>query len=288
MTADSVPAAVVITGASTGIGRATALHLARLGHRVFAGVRREADAEALRREGSERLSPLLMDVTDTASIEAAAETVAAEVGERGIGGLVNNAGIALGGPLEFLPLDELRRQLEVNTVGPVAVTQQFLPLVRRGRGRVVFVSSIGGRISNPIIGPYAASKFALEALADALRVELAPSGIHVAVIEPGAIKTAIFEKAGPYGDEALARLPDEGKRLYLAMGRAVLDSFAKMERTAVPPERVARAIEHALTAPRPKTRYLVGLDARVQALMVWLLPDRARDALLGRLMGLPR
>jgi NAD(P)-dependent dehydrogenase (short-subunit alcohol dehydrogenase family) len=288
MTAASVRAAVVITGASTGIGRATALHLDRLGHRVFAAVRREADAQVLRSEGSERLVPILLEVTDVASIEAAAKEVAAAVGADGIGGLVNNAGIGIGGPLEYLPLDELRRQLEVNTVGPMAVTQHFLPLVRRGRGRVVFVSSIGGKISNPIIGPYAASKFALEALADALRVELAPSGLHVSVIEPGATKTAIFEKTGPAGEEALARLSAEGKQRYQAMGRAVLDAFAKMERSAVPPERVARAIEHALTAARPRTRYLVGTDARVQALLVWLLPDRWRDALIGRLMGLPR
>jgi len=166
------------------------------------------------------MAPVLLDVTDIGSIEAAAKTVSAEVGERGLAGLVNNAGVALGGPLEFVPLDELRRQLEVNTIGPMAVTQHFLPLVRQGRGRIVFVSSIGGRFSNPIIGPYCASKFALEALADALRMELAPPGIHVSVIEPGAVKTMIFEKAGPYGDLALARLPEEGKRLYGKMGRA--------------------------------------------------------------------
>ncbi|HME72025.1 MAG TPA: SDR family NAD(P)-dependent oxidoreductase [Myxococcota bacterium] len=288
MNGREVPAAVVITGASTGIGRATALHLDRLGYRVFAGVRREADADGLRSESSERLAPVLLDVTDIGSIEAAAKTVSAEVGERGLAGLVNNAGIALGGPLEFMPLDELRRQLEVNTIGPVAVTQHFLPLVRQGRGRIVFVSSVGGRFSNPIIGPYSASKFALEALADALRMELAPSGIHVSLIEPGAVKTMIFEKAGPYGDLALARLPEEGKRLYGKMGRAVLDFFAKMERSAIPPDRVARVIEHALTAARPRTRYLVGIDARIQALLAWLLPDRTRDALVGRLMGLPR
>ena len=278
----------IVTGASSGIGRATALHFDRLGYRVFAGVRREADADALRADSSERLAPVLLDVTDIGSIEGAAKTVSAERGEHGLSGLVNNAGIALGGPLEFIPLDELRRQLEVNTIGPVAVTQHFLPLVRRGRGRIDFVSSIGGRSSNPIIGPYAASKFALEALADSLRVELAPSGIHVSVIEPGAVKTMIFEKAGPYGDLALARLPEEGKHLYGKMGRAVLDFFAKMERSAIPPDRVARVIEHALTAARPRTRYLVGIDARIQALLAWLLPDRTRDALFGRLMGLPR
>jgi len=278
----------VITGTSTGIGRATALHLDRLGYRVFAGVRREADADGLRRESSERLAPVLLDVTDVGSIEAAAKTVSAEVGERGLAGLVNNAGIGLGGPLEFMPLDELRRQLEVNTIGPVAVTQQFLPLLRRGTGRIVFVSSIGGRFSQPIAGPYCASKFALEALADALRMELGPSHIHVSLIEPGAIKTMIFEKTVQYGDLTLAQLPEEGKRLYGKMAKAVLDFFAKMEGSAISPDRVARVIEHALTAARPKTRYLVGIDARTQALLAWLLPDRIRDALLGRLVGLSR
>ena len=282
------PRTVVITGTSTGIGRATALHLDRLGYRVFAGVRREADADGLRRESSERLAPVLLDVTDVGSIEAAAKIVSAEVGERGLAGLVNNAGIGLGGPLEFMPLDELRRQFEVNTIGPVAVTQQFLPLLRRGTGRIVFVSSIGGRFSQPIAGPYCASKFALEALADALRMELGPSHIHVSLIEPGAIRTMIFEKTVQYGDLTLAQLPEEGKRLYGKMAKAVLDFFAKMEGSAISPDRVARVIEHALTAARPKTRYLVGIDARTQALLAWLLPDRIRDALLGRLVGLSR
>jgi NAD(P)-dependent dehydrogenase (short-subunit alcohol dehydrogenase family) len=282
------PATVVITGASTGIGHATALHLDRLGYRVFAGVRRPADADRLHAKGSERMVPVLLDVTDSGSIDAAAKTVSAEVGEQGLAGLVNNAGIVVGGPVEFLPIDELRRQLEVNTVGPVAVTQHFLPLVRQGTGRIVFVSSIGGRFSQPIVGPYCASKFALEALADALRMELAPSGIHVSVVEPGAVRTMIFEKGGRYGDQALKQLPEEGRRLYGKTTQAVLDFFAKMEKSAIPPDRVARAIQHALTATRPRTRYVVGGDARTQALLAWLLPDRARDALLSRLVGLPR
>jgi NAD(P)-dependent dehydrogenase (short-subunit alcohol dehydrogenase family) len=277
---------VVITGCSTGIGRATALQLAKRGHRVFAGVRSRSHAASLEAE-SPRIAGLLIDVTDAASIEAAAKQVAAELASAGLAGLVNNAGIALGGALEFLALDELRRQLEVNLIGQVAVTQAFLPLIRRGRGRIVFVSSIGGRIAQPIIGPYNASKFALEAAADALRQELRPSKLHVAVIEPGSIQTAIFEKARPYGEEMLDKLPEEGKRLYADMGRAVIDAFSRIEKQAIPPERVARAIEHALTAPRPKTRYLVGIDARIQALLAWLLPDRARDWVIARVLGLP-
>jgi NAD(P)-dependent dehydrogenase (short-subunit alcohol dehydrogenase family) len=286
MSGHDLAGTVVITGASTGIGRAAALHLARRGYR--GGVRRKADGDGLRREGSERLAPVLLDITDVASIDAAAKAISAEVGERGLAGLVNNAGIVVGGPLEFVPLDELRRQLEVNTVGPVAVTQHFLPLVRLGTGRIIFVSSVGGRFSQPIVGPYCASKFALEALADALRMELAPSGIHVSLVEPGAVKTMIFEKGGQYGDQALKQLPEEGRHLYGKATRAVLDFFAKMESSAISPDRVAGVIEHALTAARPRTRYLVGSDARMQALLAWLLPDRTRDALLARLVGFPR
>jgi len=286
MGADSQPrSAVVITGASSGIGRATALHLAKLGHRVFAGVRNPADGAALE-AASPQIAGLRLDVADAASIDAAAQRVAAELGAAGLGGLVNNAGIALGGPIEFLSLDELRRQLEVNLIGPVAVTQAFLPLIRRGAGRIVLVSSIGGRIAQPIIGPYAASKFGLEAIGDALRQELRPSKLHVAVIEPGAIATRIFEKSRPYGDDVIAKLPEEGRRLYGAMGKAVLDAFSAMERSAIPPERVALAIEHALTSARPKTRYLVGPDARIQAVLAWLLPDRARDWVIARFLGL--
>lgn len=277
--------AVVVTGASTGIGRATVVHLARLGFRVFAGVRKEADAEAIRGEGIASLAPLLLDVTDESSLAAAQQSVAAAVGESGLAGLVNNAGIAIGAPVEYLPLDELRRQFEVNLVGPVAVTQAFLPLVRKAAGRVVLVSSIGGRFTNPFIGPYVASKFALEAIADALRMELAASKIPVSVIQPGAIKTAIWEKGKPYADDMLANLPEEGKQRYGKMAGAIVDMMATLEKGAIPPERVARAIEDALTARRPRTRYVVGLDARVQAILAWTLPDRWKDAVTLRFLG---
>jgi NAD(P)-dependent dehydrogenase (short-subunit alcohol dehydrogenase family) len=279
--------AVVITGASTGIGRATALHLDRLGHRVFAGVRQEADAESLRQSSSARLSPVFLDVTTAASIQAAATTVAAEVGETGLAGVVNNAGIGLGGPLEFFPIDELRRQFEINIVGPLAVTQAFLPLVRRGRGRIVLVGSIGSRRASPIAGPYNASKFALEALADALRLELRPEKIHVALIQPGAIATPIFEKVSAYGNDMVTRLPEEGQHRYQAMIQAVGTALSQLQKHAIPPENVAYAIAHALTAVRPKTHYLVGIDARIQALAAWLLPTRLRDALTLRLLRLP-
>ncbi len=278
--------AFVVTGASTGIGRATSLRLARAGHDVFAGVRRDADAEGLRAEGLAGLRPVRLDVTDAASIRAASEEVAAATKERGLAGLVNNAGITTGGPIEYLDLGELRRVLEVNTIGPVAVTQAFLPLVRKGKGRIVFVTSIGGIFAAPIIGPYAASKFALEALGDSLRVELRPFGIGVSMVEPGAVATEIFAKSRRLADEIIGRGPDEGRERYEAMARAVVDRFDGSERQALPPDRVARKIEHALLSARPKTRYLVGADARVIALLSRILPDRWRDALVVRLFGL--
>jgi NAD(P)-dependent dehydrogenase (short-subunit alcohol dehydrogenase family) len=289
MAAESRRGPVVVSGASTGIGRATALRLARAGQRVFTGVRREADAESLRGEGPPGLVPVLFDVTDGAAIAAAAKAVRAEVGDAGLAGVVANAGIGVAGPLEFIDLDEVRRQLEVNVIGVLAVIQPFMPLVRKGRGRVVITGSIGGRNATPMLGPYAASKFALEAVAESLRRELAPSGIHVALIEPGAIATPMMqEKAKREGQALLDSLEGEARRIYGDFGRAVLDAFNRFAEQAIPPERVAEAIEHALTATRPKTRYLVGTDARVQALLVRFLPDRVRDALIARLMGLPR
>jgi len=280
--------AVVITGASTGIGRATALHMDREGFRVFAGVRRDRDAESLSKEASERLQPLHLDVVDPLSIKLAQKSVHAALGQAGLQGIVNNAGIGVAGPFEFLNLDELRRQLEVNVVGQVAVTQAFLPLIRKRGGRVVNIGSIGGRMAAPILGPYAISKFAMEAFSDSLRVELKPWGIHVSLIEPGSIATPIFGKGQAYADQNIRELPPEALGYYGTGIEAVQGAFREMERAAIPAEHVARAIQHALTAKRPRTRYLVGLDARIQALLTWLLPDRLRDAVLTRLWKYPR
>lgn len=279
---------VVVTGASTGIGRACALRLDRMGWRVFAGVRRPADGEALRAKASARLLPVELDVTDEASIARAAGRVAADTGDAGLGGLVNNAGISVAGPLEFLPLEELRRQLEVNVTGQVAVTQAFLPLIRKGNGRIVFMGSISGRLATPFLGPYAASKFALEAIADALRVELRPWGIRVSIVEPGSIATPIWEKGQDAADELEQQLSPRGHELYDPAIAAVRQAARDAAARGVPPGRVAKAVAHALTAPRAKTRYLVGNDARLQLTMASLLPDRARDSLVSRVMKLPR
>jgi NAD(P)-dependent dehydrogenase (short-subunit alcohol dehydrogenase family) len=275
---------VVITGASTGIGRASALRMNSEGWRVFAGVRREEDAMALREAGSERLVPLMLDITDSGQIAAAVEQVEEAVGDAGLDGLVNNAGIGVFGPLETLPIDDLRRQIEVNLIAQVAVTQAMLPLIRRATGRVVFVSSVGGRIALPFGGAYHASKYGIEAVADSMRQELRPWEIEVAAIEPGSIDTAIWERGERTAEEIATRTPATQEELY---GETIERFRAAVQRTAargISPERVAKAIAHALTARRPRTRYLVGLDARGQAFLSWLLPDRLRDRVVARVM----
>lgn len=274
----------VVTGASTGIGRATALRLDAQEWRVFAGVRREEDGEALRKAGSGRIEPLALDVTDPEQIAAAAKQVGERVGGAGLDGLVNNAGIVLGGPIEALEIEDLRELLEANVVGQVAVTQALLPLVRSARGRVVFVGSVNGRLSLPFLSPYAASKHAIEAIGDSLRGEMRPLGVKVSIVEPGAIETPMREKGNVAANNVKEKLSPDQLRIY---GKAI-DGFmaaaAKGDEQASPPEKVAAAIEHALTASRPRTRYLVGADARAQALLDALLPDRVGDRVIAFLM----
>jgi NAD(P)-dependent dehydrogenase (short-subunit alcohol dehydrogenase family) len=276
----TAPRAVVITGASTGIGRASALELDSRGFHVFAGVRREQDAQDLRAERPS-LDPVRIDVTDADSIDAAREHVTGIVGERGLAGLVNNAGIAVPGPLEYLPLDEIRRQLEVNVIGQIAVTQAFLPLLRTARGRVVNIGSIGGRVALPLLGPYAASKHAMEGVSDSLRRELRPWGIEVSIVRPGPIATEIWERGNTSADELLERMPQAEAEYGPAIERA-REFAAERTRQAVPPSTVAEVVAHALTAQRPRTRYLVGPRARAMATMRAVLPDRWFDAMLER------
>jgi NAD(P)-dependent dehydrogenase (short-subunit alcohol dehydrogenase family) len=277
--------AVLITGASTGIGRACTEHLDGLGFTVLAGVRKQSDADSLRGAGYERTQPLILDVTESESI-ASAMRVVDEASPAGLAGLVNNAGVSVGGPLEFVAMDEWRRQLEVNFFGQVAVTQAALPALRKARGRIVNMTSIGGRLASPFLGPYNASKFALEAVTDALRLELRQFGVEVAAVEPGAVATPIWEKGRASADQATADMPPEALKLYAA-GFAAISKFISLgERTGVPPLEVARAVEHALTASRPKTRYVVGRDAKMRLVLSRLLPTRAMDRLVVRAMGL--
>jgi NAD(P)-dependent dehydrogenase (short-subunit alcohol dehydrogenase family) len=276
---------VVVTGASSGIGEACTLHLERLGFQVFAGVRNAADGERLRSESSGNVIPISIDVTDQESIRTAAARVQEATGDRGLAGLVNNAGIAISGPLEFIPIDELRKQLEVNLVGQVAVTQAFVALLRKGRGRVVNISSIGGRIALPFAGPYAASKFGIEAISDSLRRELRPWGIEVSVIEPGSVATKIWEKGTAKARELSENLPPEGQELYGGMIAKMQKLAAETAARGIPPEEVAKDVAHALTASKPKTRYLVGRDAKMRARVSGLVSDRTFDRLIARTLA---
>jgi NAD(P)-dependent dehydrogenase (short-subunit alcohol dehydrogenase family) len=270
---------VLITGASSGIGEASALRLARAGWRVLAGVRVAADGDRLRAAGGEQLEPVTIDVTEPATIAAVAD----RLGDEPLGALVNNAGTALAMPLEFLPLDQLRRQLEVNLVGHLAVTQALLPNLRAARGRIVNVGSIAGRSALPFLGAYAASKHALEAFTDSLRVELRPFGIAVTVIEPGTIATPIWRKGGERFQELAAELPPELARLYGERMAAFREAAAAAGRRAEPADDVAIVVERALTAERPKARYVVGRDARRRA-WVERLPAGLRDRVYERVL----
>lgn len=271
---------IVVTGASSGIGRTCALHLHKLGFHIFAGVRKGEDGDALLRLERERLTPLLIDITDGNSIAAATRAF----DDRPLAGLVNNAGINVSAPVELLPLDALRRQLEVNVIGQVAAIQAFLPALRRARGRIVNIGSISGLVSAPSQGPYSASKFALEAINDALRMELAPWGIQVALIEPGAIRTPIWDKSVNDAARLLRGVPPEKAELYGKLLDALFAAASKAADRAIAPEAVARSVAHALTSSRPKTRYVVGRDARLQKL-IRHLPDRWRDRIILKFLG---
>jgi NAD(P)-dependent dehydrogenase (short-subunit alcohol dehydrogenase family) len=276
---------VVVTGTSTGIGWGAAKVLLADGFRVFGSVRKAADAQRLTAEFGENFVPLLFDVTDEAAVYAAAAQVRAALAGETLAGLVNNAGISVPGPLLELPIEDFRRQFDVNLIGVVMVTQAFAPLLGADRelrglpGRIVNISSVGGRTATPFLAPYNASKFALEGLSESLRRELLLFGIDVIVVGPGAVVTAIWDKAEqldlspyletPYGP-ALAKLRD----YMLTLGKKGL-----------PPERLGEVIAQALTAPRPKTRYAV-TPRPLEDFLARALPKRALDRLIGRRLGL--
>ena len=278
---------VLVTGASSGIGRATALRLAANGYHVFAGVRKPADGSALAEAAAGELTPLLLDVTDTQQVAAAVKTVAGHVGGAGLAGLVNNAGIGVFGPLELIPIEQFRRQLEVNVTGQLAVTQAAIPLLRRARGRVVMIGSIGTRFTPPFIGPLAASKSTLTTMSDALRQELAPWGVRVTVVEPGSIRS---EAVGKLESDARAVMDDataEGRALYEDAFLRLVGFFAGLHERGSSPDVVAETVERALRASRPRPCYLSGKNARRMATIARLLPVPAQDALRRRLAGQP-
>jgi NAD(P)-dependent dehydrogenase (short-subunit alcohol dehydrogenase family) len=272
--------AVLITGASRGIGEATALRLDELGFRVFAGVRTDLAGQSLRKKGSTSITPVHLDVTDPKSISSAVATIE-EHGPYEFVGLVNNAAISAPVPLEFAPLDEVRAQFDVNLFGALSMIQAMLPTIRRaGSGRIVNISSINGRLAQRYIGIYSASKFALEGLSDALRRELRQWGIKVIVVQPGAIDTPIFEASRARSKALLDELPDEATELYSRVLHALRHRPGKVPRHALPPSYVARRVAQALTARRPRTRYVVGWDVRLAFLFSRLLPPSLMDRIL--------
>ncbi|MES4886224.1 SDR family NAD(P)-dependent oxidoreductase [Streptomyces sp. NPDC000349] len=268
---------ILVTGTSSGIGSVIAVRLAEHGHEVVAGARRVADAPA-----HPRIRPVELDVTDTAQLAAVAKSIGP------LGGVVNNAGITFAGPLEHLPLDRLREQLEINVVGVVAVTQAFLPAIRAGLGRIVVIGSTSGLVTTPLLGAYSASKFAVEAVAGALRQELTPWGLPVVMVNPGSFASQNRAKTTATAEADRAVMGESAERQY---GRA-MDALVRFNRSvesrAGDPEQVAAVVERALTVRRPRPRYLVGADARMVVTMKRLLPARTVDTVLSRVMGLPR
>ena len=277
---------VVVTGASSGIGRACALKLVQAGFHVYAGVRQETDAASLLVEAPERLTPLFLDVGKAASIQAAAQRLTQELGATGLAGLVNNAGIGIAGPVECTPLEALRHQFEINVFGQIAVTQALLPLLRQGRGRIVNIGSIGDRIVVPFGGALCGSKSAFAALTHALRLELRASGMHVSLVEPASIATPAVDKVQADANALVDGMSPAHAHLYAHDLREFARRAMQRERNGSPPDVVGHAVLQALTARRPRARYLVGKDARMMASMSWLLPDRVLDAVRVKLFGL--
>jgi len=278
----------VVTGASTGIGRGAVRVLAGHGWRVFAGVRKPADADLLRQEFGDKVAPVLFDVTDAAAVRAAAAEVRARLGGRTLQGLVNNAGMAAGGPLAYEPVDEIRRVFEVNVFGAVTVSQAFIPLLGADRaltggpGRIVNITSVAGRLAPPFLGDYAMSKHALEAFTDSLRRELMIYGIDVIAIGPGAVATPIWDKAEKADETAYANTD------YAAVLKKFKDYFIADGRKGLPPGRIGEAIHRALTAPKPRARYAVVPNRLVNWTIPTLLPKRVVDRLIAKRLGLTR
>lgn len=276
---------ILVTGCSSGIGKACAVHFALKGCRVFAGIRREEDATRLRQISS-HLHPIRLDVTQPDQVREALHEVQSITADRRLDGLINNAGTAFGGPLEYLPLEMFRAQLELNVTGQQLVTQTFLPLVRRAEGRIVFMSSVSGMVARPFLGSYCASKFALEALADSYRAELAPWNIRVSVIQPGTIRTAIWKKGQRQTLEVANSLNEEGRKLYgNAYARHMQMTSYALTKMAIEPEKVVRCLSHALFASNPKTRYRVGPGTTLDFILRNFVSDSIRDVVLRALVN---
>lgn len=278
---------VVITGASSGIGRSSVSRMVQSGWRVFATVRKEQDGDQLRSDFGTIITPVTMDVTNRTSVTAAAEQVASLLQDSGLDGLVNVAGVGKVRPVEYMTQDDLQEIFDINVFGQIAVTQAFLPLLRTARGRIVNISSVGAHIAIPFGSLINATKSAFGILNDTLRLELHPFGIHVSVVEPGAIKTPAVEKTLGDVEAVIRSLPPQGAAQYGNMLRDFARRAYKREMNGSSPDVVAQAIQHALTAERPRTRYRVGKHATLLATLAAFLPDRLLDAIRFRITGMP-
>lgn len=274
---------VLITGASRGIGRVTATRLASHGFDVVAGVRRAEDGESLKEQSGGRIRPVILDVTRQQHIDDLRDSL-----PHPLDAVVNNAAVVVGGPVEAVPPAELRRQLEVNVVGQMAVTQAVLPAIRAAGGRIIFVSSLSGRISTPMTGAYNASKFALEALADALRVELRPWALPVVLVEPAQTDTDMWRTADQVLEDTVAGMDPDHLELYERHIEGQRRSIPRSQKMAAPADGAAAVIEKALTARRPKARYVVGTGPRIMGVTGRLLPPRVADPLFAAATGVPR
>jgi NAD(P)-dependent dehydrogenase (short-subunit alcohol dehydrogenase family) len=279
------PKSIFVSGASTGIGYCCVQTLAELGHQVFASFRQPEDGKALGKLHP-AIVPIPLEITSTASIAKALSLIKHQLNGHGLDGLVNNAGIVISGPLELIPINDWRHQFDVNLIGQIEVIQTFLPLLRPTRGRIVNMGSVAGINALPFVSPYSASKFALAAITDALRVELKPWGIHVALIEPGSVATPIWRKAQKAADANEEGLPDTQRLLYAQALAQIRKATEKSASRGIPPEIVANAVVHALTDSHPKTRYTLGAKAFWRRPFSWL-PDTLRDAMIMAKVGLP-
>jgi NAD(P)-dependent dehydrogenase (short-subunit alcohol dehydrogenase family) len=277
---------VVVTGASSGIGKATVLRLATNGWRVFAAVRRQQDAESLRSQSGDGVETVQLDVADEGSIRAAAEEVSSRLGNDGLDGLFNNAGIGTVSPIEYTTVDSIRRIYEVNLFGQISVIQAFLPLLRRAKGRIVNTGSVVDHLSPPFVGVLASSKAAFASVSSSLRLELRAQGIYIIVVEPGSINTAAVEKTLGGVETKITSLPPEGVRLYAAGLRRMAAAFAKNEKTGSSPDVVAQVVEKALNAKKPRTRYPAGKDSIMLITLARLLPEKLLDVAIMKAFGL--
>ena len=277
---------ILVTGASTGIGWATSLELAEKGWRVFAAVRKEADAKKLRDASSGKITTVIMDIVDYESVKRGAQEIEKALGGAGLDALFNNAGISVQGPLEIIPIELFEQQIRVNVFGHVFVTQTFLPLLRKAQGRIVFTSSESGRMTLPLMAPYSASKFALEAAASALRIELRPWKIRVSSVELQTIKTPMWEKIDTSTEKLIASLPQKARDLYQNELKT-LSVFPKWQADmGISMKKAVRVIIRALSARSPKARYLVGYEARLLVYSHAITPTWMMDWIASKSMVL--